>query len=1135
MPDAQTKKVVIDFSINADEAIKNIQEATKKIDLLKKQQKELAEQGEKNSETYIKNAAAIKEYNAVVRANEKEIRNQIKSLKENGDSLNSMRAVLNNMKAAYADMSKAERDSAKGDELIQKIKEQTEAVSNLEHEMGDWQRQVGHYEQAIAGLPGPLGTVTRLFANLSNGTGSLKVALKNGGEAVKGFSKELIKLAANPIVLVITGIVLAVKKLVDAFKKNDDAMTGLQRAFSAFQPIINLVNKAFESLANAIAKVVGGIANVFKAVMSLIPGYKEAADAADALVVEQDKLQDAERDYAVESAKRNKQISENNAKIADKEKTSAKDRIKLLEENAILEKKNAKEAADIAKRKYEIAKKQAQQDADTSDETKNKLAELQAAAINAEAAYSDAMVSINKRTSAAIKEIDREEAEEAKKREEAAKKAMEAAKRRKDVEEELIKDVEQAYIDAMDESWEKQKKLLEKSYKDEIDTLKKRLKEDKDLNDKSRKAINELIVLKQKELNKKLVLEDAKYWGTYRENAKKALRDYESFRSGSFSELSVIRYFDEMQNEIDAVYDSSAKMAENIKKAFSSTLEDLATRSNFIKHLFDIKPDLDITNFEKFVAEMSVLQKDTTEFWNDIGNNKAIQNLYAMINKYKSTFILAQSQIQKVIENRSEDFTRSIRESMFNAITNGSLDMFKKLLENSKVLSGAALQYGDDITEQFKGYMLNIDSIIAEYESTLESMPLTENLQAARVYLNELYKVKDLFDKIKNNNKDDLELRRKIALVDDGSRVAEIEIAKINLENLKSQQEKLKIQLDYQKSLTSTVSKREEEYKIIDREVKSELARLNNNKATIKAQLEIVTDDAEKEQLMNQLNDIEKQADSAIKRSQTARKALAETGYMSSEELSNSISETEVAISEMNNNINKSTKEVSEKQTELWLDSFNSVASSCSQVAGAFQQLFSTLAEDNAEYQKFANAMSLVQIMTDMAVGIANAIASGSGVPFPANLAAIASGVAAVVSGIGQAISLFKQNDKTANKPRFAEGGLVGTHTTRRHDDTVDAKLTRGEYVIKAPVVDELGVDFFDRINFGKSVRPIFKTRFSEGGMVSMSTMSSVSNEQFNREQMQDMFSSAVENIHPQVDVQEISHAQNRVKIKQNK
>ena len=59
------------------------------------------------------------------------------------------------------------------------------------------------------------------------------------------------------------------------------------------------------------------------------------------------------------------------------------------------------------------------------------------------------------------------------------------------------------------------------------------------------------------------------------------------------------------------------------------------------------------------------------------------------------------------------------------------------------------------------------------------------------------------------------------------------------------------------------------------------------------------------------------------------------------------------------------------------------------------------------EQAKKARSAALLQIGVDTARGISGAVAAGSGLPFPANLAAIASGVASVLAGIAQASSVL--------------------------------------------------------------------------------------------------------------------------------
>lgn len=118
-------------------------------------------------------------------------------------------------------------------------------------------------------------------------------------------------------------------------------------------------------------------------------------------------------------------------------------------------------------------------------------------------------------------------------------------------------------------------------------------------------------------------------------------------------------------------------------------------------------------------------------------------------------------------------------------------------------------------------------------------------------------------------------------------------------------------------------------------------------------------------------------------------------------------------------------------------------ASAFANVAGSISGMLQTFGEENRELGKLSKVMALAQIAIEQGVaiakGISAAIAAG---PFPANLAAIATTIATVISGITSAIS-------TVKSAKFATGGYVsgpGTSTS----DSIPALLSNGESVMNA-------------------------------------------------------------------------------------
>jgi hypothetical protein len=117
---------------------------------------------------------------------------------------------------------------------------------------------------------------------------------------------------------------------------------------------------------------------------------------------------------------------------------------------------------------------------------------------------------------------------------------------------------------------------------------------------------------------------------------------------------------------------------------------------------------------------------------------------------------------------------------------------------------------------------------------------------------------------------------------------------------------------------------------------------------------------------------------------------------------------------------------------------------------------------------------------------------------------------------MAQAAAVLKKATQTPSAPKFADGGLVGNTTTERTDDTVTAKLSEGEYVMRSKSVKALGVPLLDALNYGGGVPVGMDNRLGNNG------------------ELREMLSDIVAEIHPEVDVKEIITVTNRVKVKEN-
>ena len=100
------------------------------------------------------------------------------------------------------------------------------------------------------------------------------------------------------------------------------------------------------------------------------------------------------------------------------------------------------------------------------------------------------------------------------------------------------------------------------------------------------------------------------------------------------------------------------------------------------------------------------------------------------------------------------------------------------------------------------------------------------------------------------------------------------------------------------------------------------------------------------------------------------------------------------------------------------------------------------MGESNTEFAKLSKVLALAEIAINTGKALAAGIAQAQSVPFPANLAAIATTVATILANIATAT-------KTVKAAKFATGGTVtgeGTSTS----DSIPAMLSNGESVMTA-------------------------------------------------------------------------------------
>lgn len=175
--------------------------------------------------------------------------------------------------------------------------------------------------------------------------------------------------------------------------------------------------------------------------------------------------------------------------------------------------------------------------------------------------------------------------------------------------------------------------------------------------------------------------------------------------------------------------------------------------------------------------------------------------------------------------------------------------------------------------------------------------------------------------------------------------------------------------------------------------------------------------------------------------------------------------------------------------------------------------LTAAIGESDENFARLSKIITLAQITIDTGRAISAGVASASSLPYPANLAAIASTVATVLANIATAVSTVK----SAN---FAQGGKV-TGPGSGTSDSIPANLSNGEFVMTAKAT--------------KLFEPLLLVMNQIGaGIVPMQVNNGYREAPLYADELRDSFAEAARNIRPVVSVVEIADAQQQVDIIEN-
>lgn len=268
---------ILNIQVSYDKAVEGIKTYRGEIENLKAREKELAaelDKGKISQEEYDKELefgkVAQKNYKDEIRALQKEIQNNIRQEQQLEGSLKSLRAELSNATKKYDEMSRAERNSAKGKELQEHIKKITAELKGAEEETDRFYRNVGNYKNSIAEALTGNNKFASSLAGLAQQGGGVQGFFTSAVTSVKSFGAALMSLMTNPVFLGIAGIAGAGV----AFKWFYDYNQGLAEATRLTKEFTGLTGDELVSVRNRIQAVADTMGH----------GYKETLSTVDALM-----------------------------------------------------------------------------------------------------------------------------------------------------------------------------------------------------------------------------------------------------------------------------------------------------------------------------------------------------------------------------------------------------------------------------------------------------------------------------------------------------------------------------------------------------------------------------------------------------------------------------------------------------------------------------------------------------------------------------------------------------------------------------------------------------------------------------------------------------------------------------------
>lgn len=358
------QETVTILRVGTDEAVKSINDLKENVKLLKASLGEL----EIGTEEYQNTLDQLKVNQNALRdamyATSSTMEDVAASATGASESYNS----LVHRMAALKEEWRSTTDEVRRNELGEQIAKTNQKLKDMDASVGNFQRNVGNYSSALDGLK-------EGFLATAGGAGAVINPIKN---VTMGFKT----LSATPVIAILgllANILTKVINNLDASEKNTNKMT---LALAPLKAGTTALTKVFQFLGDKLADVATWLTNI----LSKLGFIDEAMQEHKAIAEEEIALTERRREVEKANADAQLEVAKLRAQAAEKDKYTAAERLKFIEDAAKKEREIADRNIEIARREYEVLERKSEL-ADNSKEENDALAEAYVRLQNAETDY----------------------------------------------------------------------------------------------------------------------------------------------------------------------------------------------------------------------------------------------------------------------------------------------------------------------------------------------------------------------------------------------------------------------------------------------------------------------------------------------------------------------------------------------------------------------------------------------------------------------------------------------------------------------------------------------------------------------------------------------------------------------------